>query len=129
MNEKHRFDSLITCRIVAVGEIDPDITFCGFETGFREIEMINTHRKRVRRPAPMKRSKLKPKSAPKRVLRLPDLDHTKLSVLKHSGFAPIATGVWHCDRWYLLEDGYDQQITGILAIDASWTITDRAALR
>jgi integrase len=33
----------------------------------------------------MKRSKLKPKSAPKRVLRLPDLDHTKLSVLNTLG--------------------------------------------
>jgi hypothetical protein len=39
MNEKHRFDSLITCRIVAVGEIDPDITFCGFETGLRSSEI------------------------------------------------------------------------------------------
>jgi integrase len=33
----------------------------------------------------MKRSKSKPKSAPKRVLRLPDLDHTKLSVLNTLG--------------------------------------------
>jgi hypothetical protein len=33
----------------------------------------------------MKRSKLKPKSAPKRVLRLPDLDHTKLFVLNKLG--------------------------------------------
>jgi hypothetical protein len=33
----------------------------------------------------MKRSKLKPKSAPKRVLGLPDLDHTKLSVLNTLG--------------------------------------------
>jgi hypothetical protein len=33
----------------------------------------------------MKRSKLKPKSTPKRVLRLPDLDHTKLSVLNTLG--------------------------------------------
>jgi hypothetical protein len=30
----------------------------------------------------MQRLKLKPKGAPKRVLRLPDLDHTKLSVLR-----------------------------------------------
>ena len=35
----------------------------------------------------MKRSKSKPKSAPKRVLRLPDLDHTKLSVLNTLGSA------------------------------------------
>jgi len=33
----------------------------------------------------MKRSKPKPKSAPKRVLRLPDLDHTKMSVLNTLG--------------------------------------------
>ena len=33
----------------------------------------------------MKRSKSKPKSAPKRVLRLPDLDHRKLSVLNTLG--------------------------------------------
>lgn len=33
----------------------------------------------------MKRPKLKPKSAPKRVLRLPDLDHTKLSMLNTLG--------------------------------------------
>ena len=33
----------------------------------------------------MKRSKSKPKSAPKRVLRLSDLDHTKLSVLNTLG--------------------------------------------
>jgi integrase len=33
----------------------------------------------------MKRSKAKPKRAPKRVLRLPDLDHTKLSVLNTLG--------------------------------------------
>lgn len=33
----------------------------------------------------MKRSKAKPKSAPKRALRLSDLDHTKLSVLNTLG--------------------------------------------
>ena len=33
----------------------------------------------------MKRSKSKPKSAPKRVLRVPDLDHTKLAVLNTLG--------------------------------------------
>jgi hypothetical protein len=33
----------------------------------------------------MKQRKVKPKSAPKRVLRLPDLDHTKLSVLNTLG--------------------------------------------
>jgi hypothetical protein len=33
----------------------------------------------------MKQGKVKPKSAPKRVLRLPDLDHTKLSVLNTLG--------------------------------------------
>ena len=33
----------------------------------------------------MKRSKSKPKSAPKRVLRLPDLGHTKLSMLNTLG--------------------------------------------
>ncbi len=33
----------------------------------------------------MRRSKSKPKSAPKRVLRLPDLDHTKLSLLNTLG--------------------------------------------
>jgi len=44
MNEKHRFDSLITCRIVAVGEIDPDITFCGFETGLSETEIAPKQR-------------------------------------------------------------------------------------
>jgi len=33
----------------------------------------------------MKRSKAKPKSTPKRVLRLPDLDHTKLAVLNTLG--------------------------------------------
>ncbi len=46
----------------------------------------------------MKPSTSKPKSAPKRVLRLADLDHTKVSVLKYLGFAAIATSLWDRDR-------------------------------
>jgi len=62
MNEKHRFDSLITCRIVAVGEIDPDITFCGFETGLPRSGTISPHRWR-------RRARDEGKSSPQRLRR------------------------------------------------------------
>ena len=45
----------------------------------------------------MKRSKSKPKSAPKRVLRLPDLDHTKLSVLNTLGSPQSQRAYGICD--------------------------------
>jgi hypothetical protein len=55
----------------------------------------------------MRRSKSKPKSAPKRVLRLPDLDHAKLSVLNTLGspesqrayrFAMDDFIAWYCSE-------------------------------
>jgi hypothetical protein len=55
----------------------------------------------------MRRSKSKPKSAPKRVLHLPDLDHAKLSVLntlgspesqRAYGFAMNDFIAWYCSE-------------------------------
>ena len=72
----------------------------------------------------MKRPKLKPKSAPKRVLLLPDLDHTKLSVLNTLG-SPQSQRAYDIAindfiAWYCSEPRTHSTRQSCFAIAFSW---------